>query len=396
MKMKKLSAIISFFAVGLAFAITTPMHAESAPTPTPTVQVSPSEQQAPAKASNTRLYIAEIVDAAEVTNPSNVDNANSQLATLQFTDKSAGTFRIDTTFTFPNNQFKRPLKIGDKLLVEAAGDLSTSPALSIVSLYRQNNLLIWVFILGGLFILVAGFRTNLKYFQIFIITIISGLLVLAFYHRNTFITFGALFMWQLIASVWFSFRVFRKKTPTLVLSLSIFANQILAMGLVFVMYNIDIFDTGFFEIFFPSRNDAREVMLYILSVLVLYPVAIVFSEQIISESIKKKREENDIVRANLIRYVSRSALRSLNHLFLTFFGLFFSIGIGVVAIASREDTVTLAINSSVFAQIISVGTLILFDLLIFIPIVSFVSGMWLGKLESHQLVTDKNLRQLEL
>jgi hypothetical protein len=383
---------------GLTFLL--PVNAQNTPSPSPVATnqpIQPTDQPAPSLNQKTTIYVAEVVDAAELNDYLKIDSSNRQMVTLEIRDQAKNsTLRIDTALVFPNYQFKRPLKLGDKVLVEATGELSSNSEIAIISMYRQNNLLVWAFILMGLFILVAGFRTNLKYFQIFVMTVISGVIVLFFYHRNTFLTFGVLFFWQLLATVWFAYSVFRKKTPAIVLTLAVVGNQLLAMALVFIMKNINIFDIGFFELFFPSIHDAREVMMYVLAVLVLFPIAVVFSEQIISESIKKKREENDILKINLIRYVSRSGLKGLNNLFLTFFGLFFAIFVGVISIASREKTALIVANSAALSQMLSVGFLILFDLLIFIPLVSFLSGMWLGRMESHQLVTDRNLRQLEL
>ncbi len=387
--------ILSTIMVWSAVLCVTGVHAENKPTPIPS-NVDTKVLGTQPLSGNTILYEAEVVDAADLKNVSKTDLSNTQPITIEIKNGNKSGTRLDTALIFPNPQFKRPLKIGDRILVESIGEISSNSTIAIISMYRQNNILVWSFILLGLFILVAGFKTNIRYFQIFMITVISGVIVLLSYHRNTYLTFGSLFLWQLLSTVWFAFRIFRKRTPSVVLSLCVLGNQFLAMGLVFIMKNINIFDTGFFELFFPSINDAREVMIYILALLVLYPISVVFAEQVISESIKKKREENDILKINLIRHVSRSALRNLNNIFLTFFGLFFAIFVGIVAISSREQIVLRELNSAPVAQILSVGFLILFNLLIFVPLVSFVSGMWLGTLESHELVTDKNLRQLEL
>lgn len=342
------------------------------------------------------IYIANVADALPLSSYSYYDLSNRQLLTLEITNGDKIGTRIDTNLIFPNPQFKAPLKVGDKVLIGTGDDITNGQDIKILSHYRQNNLLIWAFILMGLFMIISGFKANIKYFQIFIITLISGAIVLFFYHRNTYITFIGLFLWQICATIWFAFRIFKKRIPALVLSMSVIANELLAMLLIFIMKSINIFDTGFFELFSNSITDARKVMIYIFALIVVYPITVVFAEQIVSEAIKKKREENDILRIALIRHVSKYTLKTLNNIFLTFFGLFFAIFISVVAIASSENLSLQVLNSSSLSQILSAGFLILFSLLVFIPLVSFVTGMWLGKYESHELVTDQNLRQLEL
>lgn len=342
------------------------------------------------------IYIGEVTDAEEVTETSLVNLSNTQRITVRIISGDKAGTEVDTSLAFPGVHFKSPLRVGERVLLETTGELTSTSRINILSKYKQNNLLIWSFMLIGLFILVSGFRSNIKYLLIFLISTIGGVLVLLLYHRNTYITFGSLFLWQVLATFWFAFKVFKNKNPATVLALSVVGNLLLAMAIVFVMQSINLFDTGFFEIFLTISYDARTVMIYLFAILVVYPLSVVFAEQIISESLKKKKEDEDISKAALIQHVSRSALKTLNIIFLTFFGLFFAIFVCIVAIASREGIVFRVINSSSFTQILSVGFLILFDILIFVPLVSFISGMWLGKFEVHELVTDKNVRQLEL
>jgi hypothetical protein len=343
-----------------------------------------------------KIYVAEVVDAEEIEKASLVNASNSQMLTLRLVGSDKNGVEVETALIFPTTQFKSPLRVGDKVLIESIGDLGPNSKINLLSKYRQNNLLIWAFMLVGLLTLVSGFRANIKYFQIFIISAIGGLMVLFLYHRNTYLTFLSLFAWFALATLWFAFRVFKKRIPSLVLVFCVVANLILSMGLVFIMKNISLFDTSFFELFFTISYNARQVMIYLFPIMVVYPMSVVFAEQIISESIKKKKEESDILKINMIQHISRSALKNLNTIFLTFFGLFFAIFVGVIAIASRENLVFQVINSSSLSQILSVGFLILFNLLIFVPLVSFAVGMWLGRFEAHELITDQNLKQLEL
>lgn len=398
MKQLKISALISFILILFSNFLLFPVNAEATPIPTVDQKLSaPAGTTTKDDEEKSNIYIADIVDAADISKFSPKDFSNIQQVSIAIkSGPKSGTRIEDVSFTFPNSQFKRPLKVGDAVIVETTNNSISNSNIRIISFYRQNNILVWALILIGLFILVSGLRSNLRYLFIFIITIISGILVLVFYHTSTYLTFGLVFLWQVAATIWFAYGLFRKKTPAIILSLSVLGNQFLAMGLVFVMKNINIFDTGFFELFFQSANDAREVMMYVFAVLALYPISVVFAERVISESIKKKSEDNKILRINLIRYVSTSALRALNNIFLTFFGLFFAIFIGIIAITSSEGITFNIINSASVSQILSVGFLILFNVLIFIPVISFISGMWLGTLESHELVTDKNVKQLEL
>jgi hypothetical protein len=347
----------------------------------------------------TKVYIATVVDASEINDFSKENEANRQTVTLeievQTTSGEKRLDRVETIFDFPNNQFKKPLKIGDQVLIESATELNPAQ-ISFISYYRQNNLLIWAIILFGLFLTVSGFKNNVKYIQILFIFIVSSSIVLLLYRQNTYITFGLLFAWQILATFLFAYRIFARKIPSLILTLSVFGNQLLAMILTFVMNNINIFDIGLFDIFFPTVNDAREVMMYIFSVLVIYPITVIFAEQVLNESIKKKREEANITKIELVKFLTKSNLRALNQIYLTFFGVFAAVFICVLALASTESIFILAVNSSTLSQFISLGFLILFSILVFIPLISSVTGILLGRVETHELVTDRNLKQLEL
>lgn len=342
------------------------------------------------------VYVARVIDASVITDFSYTTEAQTQLLTVEIESDPKANTQVETSIDIPNSQFKRPLRQGDRVLIATSGEITANSTVFLVSTYKQNSLLLWVFLLVGLFLIVAGFKSNIKYLQVFLIAIVSGAIVIIFYHRNTFIAFGGLFLWHVLASAIFTYNIFRSKIPTFVLAGSMVISQLVAMGIVFIMKSIDLFSTLLFETFVTSAYDAREVMLYIFALLISFPMSIVFGEQVISESIKKKRDEPDVLKINLIKFVSGSAIKGLNNIFLTLFGLFFSIFVAVVAIASRENVVFEVINSSSLTQILSVGFLMLFNLIIYIPLVSFVTGMWLGRLESHELVTDKNLKQLEL
>lgn len=386
--------VIACFLCVFVFSINF-VNAESAPTPS----LSEIHEDKKDDAVQIQVYVANVADASEMNDYSKDNSANKQPVTLEVEVQTSSGVRLDrreVIFVFPNEQFKKPLKVGDQVLIESTSDFAPNAPITFISYYRQNNLIIWTVILLGLFLTVSGFKNNIKYSQVLIIFIVSSLIVLFFYRKSTYLTFGLLFTWQILATFAFAYRIFAKRIPSLILTLSVFGNQILAIILTFVMNNINIFDTGLFDIFFASTNDAREVMVYVFAVLVTYPISVIFAEQVLTESIKKKREENNISKMELMKYLAKSNLRSLNHIYLTFFGLFGAIFIGVVAIASNESIMLKAANSSSVSQILSIGFLILFNILIFIPLVSAVTGIVLGRVETHELVTDRNLRQLEL
>lgn len=381
----------------LSFTIlfTTKVTAE-APTPTPTEISQPSED---VQVAETKLFIANVVDASDMGKYAKENDSNRQSVTLSIdveTSSGTRTDRVDTVFVFPNEQFKRPLKIGDQVLIESTKEFSPSSPITFVSYYRQNNLLIWSVLLMGLFLIVAGFKTNLKYLIIFVMTIVSGAIVITFYRTNTYLTFGLVFLWQIVSTFAFAYRIFSKRLPSILLSTSVIAGQFIALLLVFVMNNINIFDLGFFDIFFPTINDAREVMIYVFAMIVTFPTSVVIAEQIISESIKIKREQAEITKIKLIGALSKSSLKTLNYIFLTFYGVFLGIFTGVVALATKEYVFLQALNSTVLSQFLSIGFLILFELLVLVPAMSALVGVVLGNVETHELVTDKNLRQLEL
>lgn len=395
--MNTLKKVLAFGTLVLSFSFFfTPEVSAEAPTPTPTEISQPSED---VKVAETKLFIANVVDASDMGQYSKENNSNRQSVTLSIdveTSSGTRTDRVDTIFVFPNEQFKRPLRIGDQVLIESTKEFSPSSPITFVSYYRQNNLLIWSVLLMGLFLIVAGFKTNLKYLIIFLMTIVSGVIVVLFYRTNTYLTFGLVFLWQIVSTFAFAYRIFSKRLPSILLSTSVVAGQFIALLLVFVMNNISIFDLGFFDIFFPTINDAREVMIYVFAMIVTFPTSVVIAEQIISESIKIKREQAEITKIKLIGALSKSSLKTLNYIFLTFFGIFLAIFTGVIALATKEDVFLQALNSTVLSQFLSIGFLILFELLVLVPAMSALVGVVLGNVETHELVTDKNLRQLEL
>lgn len=353
-----------------------------------------------AQSSETIVYVAEVVDAAEIQSYSKEDNKNNQAVTLAFERKDGNNFkqeRIENVeFLFPNLQFKKPLRIGDQVIIETDKDFKPNSPIKFVSVYRQNNLLIWAIILIGLFLLVAGFRANLKYIIIFFVYIVSGIIVLYFYRQTTYITFGLLFVWQVLATFVFGLRIYQKKLPALILSIGVLGSQFLSMFLVLIMNNINIFDLSFFDLFFSTVDDAREVMMYIFAVISTFPISTIFAEQVISESIKFRKEKPEKSRVDLVKHTTSQALKSMNIIFMTFFGFFFAIAISVIALGSGSTIMLEALNNSAMSQILSVGFLIMFNILVFIPLISGFAALLIGGLETHKLITDRNLKQLEL
>jgi hypothetical protein len=395
--MKLFKSLFSLFGILSLFAFVNGVvnAQEVTVQPTPTIEQK-SDTTDTVEYSKGKVYIAKVIEAEKLKKISYADLSNTQLLEIELESKSKLGLRIETSLSFPNPQFKYPLKVGDRILIESDNDLTSNSQVALIGFYRQNNLLVLSFILIGLFTLLAGFKTNIKYFKIFIITLISGAIALYFYHKNTYITFVGIFVWQLLATTVFSYQIFKKRFPAILLSLSVLINLLLAIGIVFILQSINLFDSGFFDLFVASRLKARPLMIFLFPLLLIYPISVILAEQIISESIKKKRDDNDILKINLIRHVTKIGIRTLNNIFLTFFGLFFAIFVCTLAIASQEGVQFTVLNSASLSQIISVGFLILFNLMVFIPLVSFITGMWLGSFDTHELVTDRNVRQLEL
>ncbi len=358
-----------------------------------------TEEKTVQEIEDTKIFIATVVDAAKVENISKTKESNTQLVTLEVDVETPAGMRkdsIETTFVFPNAQFKRPLAVGDKVLIESTQYLTPGSPITFITYYRQDNMFIWAIILLGLFFIVSGARNNLKFFQVLLIFLVSGLIVIFFYRRSTYLTFGGLILWQIIATYFYAYRTFLKKLPAVILTLSIFVNQVLAIAITFAMQSINLFDAGLFDLFFNTINDARLVMIYVFTVIVNYPISIVFAEQILKEGIKKKKEDPYILKINLMKYLASMTIKSLNYIFLTFFGLFFGIFVSVIALGSNEGYFLQAVNNSSLSQILSIGFFILFDILVFVPMVSAFVGVFLGRVEPHEILTDQNLKQLEL
>lgn len=346
-----------------------------------------------------KIFLATVIDAEIIRDINKNPNSNKQMVMLSVEVETPNGIRndnIEVLFTFPNKEFKKPLVIGDRLLVESTPNLEADKMFNFVSYYRQNNLVVWVFILIGIFLVLSGFKSNLKYIIVFLIFFVSGLLVLFLYHKNTFLLFASLFAWQLLASYLFAYRIFHKTLPSIILTTTIFVNQIISMLIVLIMDSINIFDIGVFDLFFETIRDARIVMVYVFAILVTYPVSIIFAQQILTECIKLKKEHPDITKSSLVKHSMKVALKTLNYIFLTIFGLFFSVFVAVVALASNENYYIQIINSSSLSRFLAVGFLVLFNLLIYIPLISAASGIFLGRLATHKLITDKNIENFEI
>lgn len=364
-----------------------------------TSQEASSQQGGNSSELKTKVFVATVIDAELLSNLSKAPNSNKQNVMLSVeveTESGIRNDNIEVVFAFPNEEFKKPLHIGDKVLIESTSNLEADKLLNFISYYRQDNLLIWTLILIGLFLVLLGFKNNLRYVMVFLIFLVSGLIVLFLYKRSTFLMFGSLFIWQILASYIFALQIFHKRLISIVLTTTVVLAQIISMSIIYFMDMIKLFDVGVFDMFFKTINDARYVMSYTFAIISIYPISIVLSEQLLSEAIKIKHQSPYISRVDMVKNIMKHALRVLNYVFLVFFGLFFSLFVGVVALASEEGYFIQIINSSSISRLLSLGFLLLFNMLVFIPLVTAVIGTFLGNLETHKLITDKNLNKLDL
>lgn len=402
-----LMLLITVLSYSMPVLAETPTQPSPTTSPSPTVTPMSEPSQAPSQSIGAQVlpngqkplenvYIATITDAEPVENYSYNYLSNSQRLSVRIDSGDKKGIQVDTVLIFPNTQFKRPLKRNDQILIGLTGTEVSASSIILVSLYRQNNLAIWTLILIGIFLLISGFRANIKYLQIFLITILSSIIVLVFYHNSSLITLGGIILWQFIASTFIAFRIFRSRIPTFVLSGMVLLNQFIVLGIVYIMKSINLFDNGFFDIFINSGYDARNLMIYVLPLLIINPIALGLAEFVVGESIKKKMDDINISRIELIKHVSTSSIRFLNIIFLAFFAMYFAIFITVLAIPSKDEILTEVLNNASLSQFLSIGFIILFDLVIFVPLGALISGLLFGRVESHQLVTDRNLKQLEL
>lgn len=340
-------------------------------------------------------YRARVVDAQEIEEYNLTLDSNTQNIRLNILTGPKKNLSLDAEFTFPTTQIKTPLKIGDILIIETDKDFNRDESLRIIGLYKQNFLLIWSLILLGSFILISGFKRNKKFFLIFFITILSGLMIIFLYRINHVQSLILLSIFQFLTIMLFTIQIFRKKTPSIIFTGGLIINQLLGALIVFVMQTLNIFDSTFFHLFLNSNQSPSELSIFIFSMIALFPITIFISDQVISESLKIKNEEPDITRIKLVRNISVKAINSLINIYLAFFGFFFAIFTMIIALSSNNDELTfLTLNSNFLSQIMGMGFLIIIDTLIFIPIISLITGFWLGSIESHKIIDDKNIRRL--
>ena len=349
---------------------------------------------------DTKTFFATVIDAEVLTSVNRQPNSNKQMVVLSVRMETPSGIRndnIEVPFYFPNNEFKQPLRIGDQLLIESTYNLEHQKFFNFISYYRQNNLVAWLGILLGMLLVVSGFRKNLKYIFILLIFLVSTSIVLFFYRKSTYLMFSLLFLWQLIASYLYASKLFHKTLPALILPMTIFVNQMISILLVYFMDLTNVFDVGVFDLFFPSINDARFVMMYVFAVIVTYPICVIFAEQIIAHALGLKYADPNISRYKLVKSAFQLSFKYLNIIFFTFFGMFFSVFVIVIALSSEENYYTLqTLNTASLVRFLSLGILVLLNLVVFIPLVSVAIGTLIGKLERHKLITDRNLKNLEV
>jgi hypothetical protein len=340
-------------------------------------------------------YRARVIDAEQIEEYNPVLGANTQNIRINILTGPKKNLSLDSTFSFPNTQIKRPLKIGDIIIIETDKGFNRDESLRIIGLYKQNFLLIWTLILLGSFILISGFKRNKKFFLIFFLTILSGLIVIFTYRYDALRSLLLLVGFQLISMSIFTFQIFRKRTPSILFTGALVINQLLGALIVFVMETLNIFDSTFFHLFLNSEDSPNDLGIFIFSIIALFPISIFIADQIISESLKIKNEEPDITRIKLVKNISVKAINSLINIYLAFFGFFFAIFVMVIALSSNdENLIFLTLNSNFLSQIMGMGFLIIIDTLVFIPIISLITGFWLGSIESHKIIDDKNIGRL--
>lgn len=351
-----------------------------------------TNNQEPNKDQNEFFYErAEVVDAEEINNVTPDDFSNTQRLSLRILSGENKNVTVDTELFFPNGQIKSPLNIGETLIVKIDENFLNSNEVTIVSFYKQNNIAIILVFCTGLFLLIGNFRTNYRFTYVILNLFISAVVTYFLFTESITLTYFANIFSFITISFIANVRIFKKRTPALFFIIGLTSGIFVSAITVFILNQFDIVGSAFFDLFINSNLDQSTYSIYLLILLVLQPLLTFITDSVIQNSIKIRQEKLEITRSKLISQLTSSLLNSYFNVFLLFFGIIFAIIIVIISSVQNDSTLSLIVlNSNYFSQTIGFFLAILLSIIIYIPIVSLISGSWLGSIESHKLIDDKN------
>lgn len=349
------------------------------------------------KADGNKIVVqAEVTDAQEIDDFSPLTSTVNQQAEIQILEGERQNVSYDVSISLPNSQVARPLKIGELILVEydSQSQIDTPPA--IVGVYRQNNvMIILIFTLSILGISLYN-SSKFKYFFLILIYISSSIIVLVTYKSSIL---SSIIGTTLLSSLIFAFvnyRLFHKLSPNLFLLVSYFSGLILAFSTNFILYQLNIFDSNIFQLFISSDFFRSDLTSYLFSLLSLSPIFLYLCSRVINKSITIKSENFDITRIKLISLLTHDLFKEINILIIAFSSIILSISVILASpFINPELNPIIVLNNYAFAQIIGFMVSFIFSIVIFVPILSLISGSWFGNIESHKLIDDRNYSKFD-
>lgn len=345
------------------------------------------------------IYIARVNDAENIDEYKRILNSNVQKVELEIFAENNVTFIKRTEFSFPNNQFKRALSIGDLVIIETTVKLDENynGPIKILTYYRENNLYLWIIIAFILFLVIMSFRSNIKYIYFLSILIISGIFIVFFFRVNTYVLLiGNVFLLSILTFLYANFILYKHKMNSLLLALCIFFSQLLSFVLTYMLSQFKLVGPTFFSLFFPSIIDTREATIYVFSSILVFLHSIYLADRVILDAIGLKKKNPNITRNELIRYLLLDTSKVLSNVILTIFGFAFALSIVVLLIASNNTILWWSINASPFVEFIGIFVFIILNILIYVPVISIVVGSIFGSLDRYKFTSEQIVKLIDI
>lgn len=345
------------------------------------------------------IYIARVSDAENIEEYKRVLNSNIQKVELEIFAENNVRFIKRTEFSFPNNQFKKALNIGDLVIVETTSKLDDNYGgpIKILTYYRENNIYLWIIIAFILFLVVMSFRSNIKYIYFLSILVISGIFIVFFFRINTYtLLIGNVFLLSSMTFLYAFFVLYKHKMNSILLALCIFFSQLLSFVLIYMLSQFKLVGPTFFSLFFPSIIDTREASIYVFSSILVFLHSIYLADRVILDAISLKKKNPNITRNELIQNLLLDTSKVLSNVILTIFGFAFALSIVVLLIASNNTILWWSINASPFVEFIGIFVFIILNILIYVPVIAIVVGSIFGSLDRYKFTSEQIVKLIDI